>query len=206
MRVLGLRGICYVELEFDQIVETCDTSASRHGTAITRCAQQLTLLDSVESGIELVKIVDSIFHVVPKQLILVIGCDILLKLLKLFEGSNLEAEVLFLRIVNSLSIVIAKERSCYVPGCTKEKSARAFVLSEPSRAEPEICCWSRSLPNGPSCRSQYFASRSADYTSARISSIFLLRLRAVDRSPRPAKVSTVQKSVRKDSHCETFCK
>jgi hypothetical protein len=152
LRVLGLRSICDIELELDQIVETCKTSDFRFDTALTRCAQRLTLLYSVERSIKLVKIIDSVFHVVPKQTFLVIGRNILLKLLKLFEGSNLEAKILFLWMVNSTRIGKPNNGYCYVPDCTTEKSARAFVLSEPSRAGLEIYCCSRSLPDVSSCR------------------------------------------------------
>jgi hypothetical protein len=56
-----------------------------------------------------VKIIDSVFHVIPQRLVLLIGRNILLKLLELFEGSSVETKVFFLWIVSPSSIRKAKE-------------------------------------------------------------------------------------------------
>jgi hypothetical protein len=76
------------------------------------------------------EIFDGIIHVIPKQVLLFTGRNILLKLLKLLESSSMEVEVFLLRTISistaGTSQVIEKNKRDY----TGAQSRCAFVLFE----------------------------------------------------------------------------
>lgn len=74
--MLTLRGVAYIELELDEIVES--------------------ILDTIESIVELLEILNCVRHIVPQRVVLLGFRDVALKPLQLFESSHLELEILLL--------------------------------------------------------------------------------------------------------------